>query len=132
MPEPSLGLASHVNLDRLVGGLIQRCERGGVLPVVMADSGNPAVVGLEQGRHPQRLLDKRRVGTGELEDAEALAGVQILQHVQEELVEQSVFLGGDEEGLGLVILGLDAVCRVVPLEVEQAACTKGIMTMELE
>jgi hypothetical protein len=28
--------------------------------------------------------------------------------------------------------GLDAVARVVLLEVEQAACTKGIMTMELE
>ena len=39
-PEPSLGLASHVNLKRLVGGLLQYCERGG---------GNPAVVGLEQG-----------------------------------------------------------------------------------
>jgi hypothetical protein len=38
----------------------------------------------------------------------------------------------DEEGLGLVILSLDAVARVVLLEVEQAACTKGIMTMELE
>jgi hypothetical protein len=42
-----------------------------------------------------RLLDKCRVSTGELEGAEALAGVQILQHVQEELVEQLVLLGGD-------------------------------------
>jgi hypothetical protein len=38
-----------------------------------------------------------------------------------------VLLGGDGEGLGLVILSLDAVCRVVLLEVEQAACTKGIL-----
>jgi hypothetical protein len=29
-----------------------------------------------------RLLDKCRVGTGELQGAEALAGVQIFQHVQ--------------------------------------------------
>ena len=43
---------------------------------------------------------------------------------------RSVLLGGDGEGLGLVILGLDAViavCRVVLLEVEQAACTKKIL-----
>ena len=38
----------------------------------------------------------------------------------------------DKEGLGLVILGLDAVASVVLLEVEQAACTKGTMTMVLE
>ena len=38
----------------------------------------------------------------------------------------------DKEGLGLVILGLDAVASVVLLEVEQAACTKGAMTMVLE
>ena len=30
-----------------------------------------------------------------------------------------------KEGLGLVILGLDAVASVVLLEVEQAACMKG-------
>ena len=29
-PEPSLGLASHVNLEHLVSGLPQYCERGGV------------------------------------------------------------------------------------------------------
>ncbi len=45
-----------------------------------------------------------------MEGAEALAGVKILQHEQEELVEQSVLLGGDEERLGLVILGRNAVC----------------------
>ncbi len=44
-PEPSLGLASHVNLERLVSGLLQHCKRGGVL--VTADGGNPAVVGPE-------------------------------------------------------------------------------------
>jgi hypothetical protein len=31
----------------------------------------------------------------------------------------------DEEGLGGVIFWLDAVCRVVLLEVEQAACKKS-------
>ncbi len=46
-PEPSLGLASHVNLERLVGSLLQHCERGGVL--VIADGGNSAV-GFEQGK----------------------------------------------------------------------------------
>ncbi len=58
--------------------------------------------------------------------------MKILQHVQEELVEQSVLLYGDEEWHGFVIFGRDAVCRVVLLGVEEAACTKGIMTMELE
>ena len=51
-----------------------------------------------------------------------LAGVKILQHVQEELVEKSVLLRGDEEGLGRIIFGLEAVLRVVLFEVEQAAC----------
>jgi hypothetical protein len=37
-----------------------------------------------------------------------LAGVKILQHVQEELVEKSVLLRGDEEGLGRIIFGLEA------------------------
>jgi hypothetical protein len=60
-----------------------------------------------------RLLDKCRVGTGEFEGAEALAGVKIFQHVQEELVEQSVLLYGDEEGHGFVIFGRNAVCRLV-------------------
>jgi hypothetical protein len=32
-----------------------------------------------------------------LKGGETLAGVKILEHVQEELVEQSVLLGGDEE-----------------------------------
>ncbi len=66
--------------------------------------------------------------------AEALGGVRILQeeHVQEELVEQSILLHGDEEGHGFVIFGRDAVRSVAVLEVEQAACTKGIMKMELE
>ncbi len=44
-PEPSLGLASHVNLERLVSGLLQHCECGGVL--VITDGRNPAVVGPE-------------------------------------------------------------------------------------
>jgi hypothetical protein len=75
-----------------------------------------------------------RLVTGEFEGAEALAGVKILQHVQEELVEQAVLLYGDEEGQVYVIFGSDAVRHVVlqVLEVEQAACTKGKMTMELE
>jgi hypothetical protein len=42
------------------------------------------------------LLDKGRIVAGEVEGAEALAGVKIFQHVQEKLVEKSVFLGGDE------------------------------------
>ncbi len=61
-----------------------------------------------------------------------MAGVNILQPVQEEIVEQSVLLGGDEEGRGFVIFGRYAVCRVVLLEVEQAACTNGVMTMAFE
>jgi hypothetical protein len=41
---------------------------------------------------------------------------------QEELVEQSVLLYGDEEGqVFVVIFGLNAVRHVVLLEVEQAA-----------
>jgi hypothetical protein len=69
-----------------------------------------------------RLLDKFRVVTGELEGAEALAGVKTLQDVQEEIVEQSVLLYGDEEGqVFVVIFGRYAVRRVVLLEVEQAA-----------
>ncbi len=35
---------------------------------------------------------RRRVGTCELEGAEALGGVKMLQHVQEELVEQLILL----------------------------------------
>ncbi len=43
---------------------------------------------------------------------------------QEELVEQSVLLYGDEEGLVFVVIfGRNAVRHVVLLEVEQAACT---------
>lgn len=43
---------------------------------------------------------------------------------QEELVEQSVLLYGDEEGqVFVVIFGRNAVRHVVLLEVEQAACT---------
>ena len=38
-PEPSLGFASHVNLERLVSGLLPHCQRGGVL--IFADGGNP-------------------------------------------------------------------------------------------
>ena len=48
--------------------------------------------------------------------------MKILQHVQEEVVEQSVVCRCDKEGLGGIIFRLDAVCRVVLLEVEQAAC----------
>ncbi len=42
-----------------------------------------------------------------------------------ELVEQSVVSQSDEEGLGGIPFWLDAVCRVVLLEVEQAACKKS-------
>jgi hypothetical protein len=69
-----------------------------------------------------RVLDKFRVIAGEFECAEALAGVNILQDEQEELVEQSVLLYGNEEGqVFVVIFGRDAVRHVVLLEVEQAA-----------
>ena len=71
------------------------------------------------------MLDKVRIVTGELEGAEALAGVKIFQHIQKELVEKSVLLRGDEKGLGRIIFGLEAVLRVVLLEVEQAACNIG-------
>ena len=53
------------------------------------------------------------------------ADVKIFQHVQKELVEKSVLLRGDEQGLGRIIFGLEAVLRVVLLEVEQAACNPG-------
>ncbi len=51
-----------------------------------------------------------------------------MPNAQEELIEQSVLLYGDEEGRGFVIFGRDAVRHVVLLEAEQAACTKGKMT----
>ena len=54
-PEPSLGLASHVSLERLVSSLLQHCKRGGV-PVI-ADGGNPAVAVLE-------VRSGRKEGTG--------------------------------------------------------------------
>ena len=72
------------------------------------------------------LLDKGRNVAGDLEGGEALAGVKIFQHVQKELVEKLVLLGGDESGLGLIIVGLEAVLRVVLLEVKQAACHRGV------
>ena len=44
-PEPSLGLASHVKLERLVACLLQTFE--GCCVLVIANAGNPAVVGPE-------------------------------------------------------------------------------------
>jgi hypothetical protein len=44
-PEPSLGLARHVNLERPSAESSSIASFGGVL--VIADGGNPAVVGLE-------------------------------------------------------------------------------------
>ncbi len=60
--------------------------------------------------------------------------MKILKHVQIEHFEQSVLLGGDEEGHGFIIFGSDAygICRVVLLEVGQAICAKGMMAMALE
>jgi hypothetical protein len=52
--------------------------------------------------------------------------------MQEELVEQLVLLGEDEEGHSFVIFGCYVLCRVVLLEVERAACTEGMMTMALQ
>ena len=57
-----------------------------------------------------------RVVTGDFEGAEALAGVKILQHIQEEPVEQAVLLYGDEEGQVYIIFGRDAVRHAVLLE----------------
>ncbi len=48
------------------------------------------------------------------------------------IVEQLVILAEGEEEHGFVILSRYTVCRVVLLEVEQAACTKEMMTMSLE
>jgi hypothetical protein len=48
--------------------------------------------------------------------------VKNLWHVEVELVEKSARLRVDEKGLGCIIFGLDAVLRVVLLEVEQATC----------
>ncbi len=69
--------------------------------------------------------EKVRVVTGELEGSKALAGVKILQELQEELVEKSVLLRGEKEGLVRIIFGLEAVLCVVLLEVELAACNLG-------
>ena len=59
------------------------------------------------------------------EGSKALAGVKILQDVQEELAQKPVLLRGEKEGLVRIIFGLEAVLRVVLLEVEQAACNLG-------
>ncbi len=48
---------------------------------------------------------------GGIMQPDACARVKIFKHVLEELVEQSVLVGGDEEGHGFVIFGRDAVCR---------------------
>jgi len=64
-----------------------------------------------------------------LEGGKALAGMKIGEHVQEELVEQSVVGRGCVEGLGGIILGLDAVVGVALLEVEQAACMNSQLSL---
>ena len=71
------------------------------------------------------LLDEVWVGTSDFEVYKALPLVNFCHHVQVELVEQSVVSRRDEEGLGVILFWLDAVCRVVLLEVEQAACKKS-------
>jgi hypothetical protein len=55
------------------------------------------------------------------------AGVKIIQHVQEDLVQKSVLLHGDEQGPCRIIFGLDAALRVVLFDVEKATCiiTRG-------
>jgi hypothetical protein len=50
--------------------------------------------------------------TGELEILKALPLVHILHPVQEALVEHSHVSLSDEEGLGGIILWLDAVCSL--------------------
>ena len=74
------------------------------------------------------LLDELGLSTRNFEIREALAGVKIFQHVQEELVEQPVLARGSVEGHLLIVFWIDAVCCdscVVLLVVEQAACTKS-------
>jgi hypothetical protein len=48
---------------------------------------------------------------GGIMQPDACARVKILQYAHEELVEQSVLVGGDEVGHGFVIFGQYAECR---------------------
>jgi hypothetical protein len=48
------------------------------------------------------------------------------------IVEQLVILAEGEEEHGFIIFGRYTVCQVVLLEVEQAACTRVMMTISLE
>ena len=65
-------------------------------------------------------------------------GVGMHAHVDDwtaivSLMVRQLRLDGDEEGqVFVVIFGRDARRHVVLLEVEQAACTKGMTTMALE
>ena len=108
----------------------QGCQRQAWrrLIVVGRDEGRPFLVVRHHRRLDATVWCPRAAPRGAGGGRGAGAG----QHVQEELVEQSVLLGGDEEWLGFAIFGRNAVCRVVLLEVEQAACTKGMTTMALE
>jgi hypothetical protein len=65
-----------------------------------------------------------------LEGAEALAGVKILQHVQEELVEKSDLLRGDEQGLGCIIIGLVA-CIASSTSAKKAWCFEALASTSL-
>ena len=86
---------------------------------------------LQAGAHARARTRRREPCGGGGGDAnlaargQALAGVKILQDVQEELAQKPVLLRGEKEGLVRIIFGLEAVLRVVPLEVEQAACNLG-------
>ncbi len=76
------------------------------------------------------LTNSRQVVAGEFEGTEALAGVKVFQHVQEEFVQQSVVgLGRGEEGLCGIVFWLDAVSKTFLLEVEQATCMKSQISM---
>jgi hypothetical protein len=110
-PEPSLGLVSHVNFECLVSGLLQYCERGGVL-VIAGHSGNPPSFDL---KYRDRAARVGRMAATSCREKALVAGISGVVAVA-----------------GIIIFCCDAVCSVVLLEVEQPACTKGIMTMELE
>jgi len=126
-----LGLASQVSLERLVSCLLQHCKRGGVL--VIADGGNPAVVGpvVRRGRK-----EGREVGNELPREGPCLChrlsgcrcgnrGVDMLDRLLDKF---RVGAGEFEsaEALGGVKIVQDvqeelAVRHVVLLEVEQAA-----------
>ena len=72
---------------------------------------------LQAGAHARARTRRRELCGGGGGDAnlaargQALAGVKILQDVQEELAQKPVLLRGEKEGLVRIIFGLEAVLR---------------------